>query len=102
MQRYLLTVDASTVEGTIRALDEYLAIGNVDRPACKIVRDDATASQTTKLESTIALQTEVLSAQSAMLTVQAEAMNKLLSRLETLEHELKEPYKVKTYSGVVR
>lgn len=35
-QRYLLSVDTSTAEGTVRAIDEYLTIGTLERPAAKL------------------------------------------------------------------
>lgn len=86
IQRQLLFVETSPVEGPIRAIDEYLAIGSVDRPVCKDVGDDTTASQLTKLELTLIEQQEVSSAQSAMSTAQSDAIHKLLHMLETLQH----------------
>lgn len=54
IQRYLLSVDTFTVEGTVKAIDEYFAIGTSDRTVCKAVGEDTASNQLTKLEVTLA------------------------------------------------
>lgn len=62
-----------------------MSIGSSDRSVCKAVGEDTMSSQLTKIEVALVGRSEVLSAQSAMLTAQSEAMFKQISRLETLE-----------------
>lgn len=77
IQRHLLSVDTSTVEGTVRVIDEYLAIRTLNRPVCKAVDEGTTASQLTELQVTLAGQTDGLSTQSAMLTAESELSSRL-------------------------
>lgn len=44
LQRHLLTVDTATMAGTIRAIEEDLAIGNCDCPVCKAMGEETESS----------------------------------------------------------
>lgn len=46
IQRHLLSVDTSTVENALPAIEEYVAISIQDRPLCRAVAEDATVDQT--------------------------------------------------------
>lgn len=73
----------------------------LDRPTCKAVGGETASNRLTKLEGVLAGQSELLSAQSAMLTEQSEAMRKLVSRLSLLEHSSGNPSPVRSCSKVI-
>lgn len=61
-----LSVNTSTVEGTIQAIEGYLVIGSSDRLVCKAVGEDPATRQLIKLEEMWTNQSEALTAQPSM------------------------------------
>lgn len=95
-------MDTCRVANTVSVIDEYMTIRTLDRPVCKAVAEDVTASQLTNLDEALIGQTKVLTAQSAILTAQSEVLCKLMSRLETLEHCHSELRVVESCHGALR
>lgn len=82
LQQHLLTADTTTLTSSVQTIEEYLAIGSLDRPACRTVR------QETELVVT--------------LTAQSEVLAKVVVRLEELEQSYKETSVVPQHSEVWR
>lgn len=80
-QRHLLIVDTSKVAGTVHIIEAYLAVGSSDCPVCKAVGEKVEPSKLNQPTTALAAQSEMPSAQSGILTVQMEAVTKVLARL---------------------
>lgn len=93
---YLIrTVDNLAIQRHSISVD---TIGTVDRPVCKDVGENTTAHQLIRLEVTLAGRTKMLSAQSAMLNAQSQAMCKLMTQLKVLEHCARKPAAVQSHN----
>lgn len=53
IQCHLVTIDSSTVSGTERAIEEYLAIKNCICPSCKVIGENIAGNQLTQIKATL-------------------------------------------------
>lgn len=61
LQRHLLTVGKDTMAGTILAMEEYLAVGKTDQPACRTAVEHSGQADLAPIAELLKAQTELLS-----------------------------------------
>lgn len=87
IHRHLLTANASTATGTVRAIKEYLVVGSSNLPTCKVVGEETESIQLAQLVAT--------------LTTQLEVITKMLARMDILEQSLKGPSAMHSYCRLI-
>lgn len=87
----------------MRAIEKYLTVRGSVRPSCKAVGEEDENGQIVKMAAVLTTQTETLTIQFEMLSVQSGAMGHTMARLQALERvSIQLPPTKRAYSEAVK